>query len=73
MARLTESHTHTFIGRVDVVSQDSRRLTYRDNEEDRERVLIDLERLRRMLSRGGYSMPYVVCWNAKSAGRSIRI
>ena len=48
-------------------------LTYRDNVEDRERVLTDLERLRRMLSRGGYSMLPWLCWNARSAGRSIHI
>jgi hypothetical protein len=42
-------------------------LTYRDNVEDRERVLTDLERLRCMLSRGGYSMPYAVgCNRARS-------
>lgn len=34
-------------------------MTYRANVEDRERVLHDLERLRRALSRSGCSMPYV--------------
>ena len=43
-------------------------LTYRDNVEDRERVLTDLERLRRMLSRGGYSMPYVAGLECQKRG-----
>jgi hypothetical protein len=43
-------------------------LTYRDNVEDRERVLTDLERLRRMLSRGGYSMPYVAVLECQKRG-----
>jgi hypothetical protein len=34
-------------------------LTYRDNVEDRQRVLSDLERLRRALSRAGKRMPFV--------------
>lgn len=34
-------------------------LTYRDNVEDRQRVLSDLERLRRALSRAGKRMPLV--------------
>ncbi len=43
-------------------------LTYRDNVEDRERVLTDLERLRRMLSRSGYSMPYVAVLECQKRG-----
>ena len=43
-------------------------LTYRDNVEDRERVLTDLERLRRMLLRGGYSMPYVAVLECQKRG-----
>lgn len=43
-------------------------LTYRDNVENRERVLTDLERLRRMLSRGGYSMPYVAVLECQKRG-----
>ena len=43
-------------------------LTYRDNVEDRERVLTDLERLRRMLSRGGYSLPYVAVLECQKCG-----
>jgi hypothetical protein len=43
-------------------------LTYRDNVEDRERVLTDLERLRRMLSRCGYSMPYVAVLECQKRG-----
>ncbi|MGH7184444.1 MAG: rolling circle replication-associated protein, partial [Nitrospiraceae bacterium] len=43
-------------------------LTYRDNVEDRERVLTDLERLRRMLSRGGYLMPYVAVLECQKRG-----
>jgi hypothetical protein len=43
-------------------------LTYRENVEDRERVLTDLERLRRMLSRGGYSMPYVAVLECQKRG-----
>lgn len=43
-------------------------LTYRDNVEDRERVLTDLERLRRMLTRGGYSMPYVAVLECQKRG-----
>lgn len=43
-------------------------LTYRDNVESRERVLTDLERLRRMLSRGGYSMPYVAVLECQKRG-----
>jgi len=43
-------------------------LTYRDNVEDRERVLTDLERLRRMLSRGGYSIPYVAVLECQKRG-----
>ncbi len=43
-------------------------LTYRDNVEDRERVLTDLERLRRMLSRIGYPMPYVAVLECQKRG-----
>jgi len=43
-------------------------LTYRDNVEDRERVMTDLDRLRRMLSRGGYSMPYVAVLECQKRG-----
>src|SRR5438067_6400610 len=43
-------------------------LTYRNNVEDRERVLTDLDRLRRMLSRGGYSMPYVAVLEGQKRG-----
>lgn len=43
-------------------------LTYRDNVENRERVLTDLERLRRMLSRGGDSMPYVAVLECQKRG-----
>lgn len=43
-------------------------LTYRDNIEDRDRVLTDLERLRRMLSRSGYSMPYVAVLECQKRG-----
>lgn len=43
-------------------------LTYRDNVEDRDRVLTDLERLRRMLSRIGYRMPYVCVLECQKRG-----
>ena len=43
-------------------------LTYRDNVEDRDRVLTDLERLRRMLSRIGYPMPYVAVLECQKRG-----
>ena len=43
-------------------------LTYRDNVEDRDRVLTDLERLRRMLSRIGYRMPYVAVLECQKRG-----
>lgn len=43
-------------------------LTYRDNIEDRDRVLTDLERLRRMLSRCGYPMPYVAVLECQKRG-----
>jgi hypothetical protein len=43
-------------------------LTYRDNVKDRERVLTDLERLRRMLSRVGYPMPYVAVLECQKRG-----
>ncbi|MGQ0667079.1 MAG: rolling circle replication-associated protein [Nitrospiraceae bacterium] len=43
-------------------------LTYRDNVEDRERVLTDLERLRCMLSRVGYPMPYVAVLECQKRG-----
>lgn len=43
-------------------------LTYRNNVEDRDRVLTDLERLRRMLSRIGYPMPYVAVLECQKRG-----
>jgi len=43
-------------------------LTYRDNVEDRERVLTDLERMRRMLSSIGYPMPYVAVLECQKRG-----
>ena len=43
-------------------------LTYRDNMEDRDRVLTDLERLRRMLARIGYPMPYVAVLECQKRG-----
>ena len=43
-------------------------LTYRANVEDRERVLHDLERLRRALSRSGCSMPYVAVLERQQRG-----
>ena len=43
-------------------------LTYRQNVEDRDRVLSDLERLRRMLSRTGYRMPYVAVLECQKRG-----
>lgn len=43
-------------------------LTYRQNNEDRDRVLSDLERLRRMLSRVGYPMPYVAVLECQKRG-----
>jgi hypothetical protein len=43
-------------------------LTYRDNVENRERVMTDLDRLRRMLSRSGYSMPYVAVLECQKRG-----
>jgi hypothetical protein len=43
-------------------------LTYRDNMEDRDRVLTDLERLRRMLSRSDYRMPYVAVLECQKRG-----
>ncbi len=43
-------------------------LTYRANMEDRDRVLTDLERLRRMLSRSGYRMPYVAVLECQKRG-----
>lgn len=43
-------------------------LTYRDNVKDRERVLTDLDRLKRMLTRGGYSMPYVAVLECQKRG-----
>jgi len=36
--------------------------------EDRDRVLTDLERLRRMLSRNGYPMPYVAVLECQKRG-----
>jgi hypothetical protein len=43
-------------------------LTYRRNVEDREQVLTDLERLRRMLSRSGLSVPYVAVLECQKRG-----
>ena len=43
-------------------------LTYRENVEDRERVLTDLERLRRMVSRAGYPMSYVAVLECQKRG-----
>jgi len=43
-------------------------LTYRNNVADRERVLSDLESLRRMLSRNGYPMPYVAVLECQKRG-----
>ena len=43
-------------------------LTYRANVEDRERVLHDLGRLRRALSRSGCSMPYVAVLERQQRG-----
>lgn len=43
-------------------------LTYRANVENRERVLHDLERLRRALSRAGCSMPYVAVLERQQRG-----
>lgn len=43
-------------------------LTYRENMEDRDRVLTDLERLRRMLARIGYRMPYVAVLECQKRG-----
>jgi len=43
-------------------------LTYRQNVEDREKVMTDLERLRRMLSRSAYSMPYVAVLECQKRG-----
>jgi hypothetical protein len=43
-------------------------LMYRDNIENRDRVLTDLERLRRMLSRNGYPMPYVAVLECQKRG-----
>jgi hypothetical protein len=43
-------------------------LTYRDNVQDRERVMTDLDRLRRMFARSGYSMPYVAVLECQQRG-----
>ena len=43
-------------------------LTYRANVEDRDRVLHDLARLRRALSRSGCSMPYVAVLERQQRG-----
>lgn len=43
-------------------------LTYRANVENRDRVLHDLERLRRALSRAGCAMPYVVVLERQQRG-----
>ena len=42
--------------------------TYRDNVNNRERVLGDLERLRRMLARTGCSIPYVAVLECQKRG-----
>jgi hypothetical protein len=47
--------------------------TYRDNVDNREKVLGDLERLRRRWPARAVPSPTWPCWSAKSAGRSIRI
>ena len=46
-------------------------LTYRDNVANRDRVLRDLDRLRRMLTRAGYPCPSWPCWSVNSVGRFI--
>jgi len=43
-------------------------LTYRANMQDRERALVDLDRLRRMLARSGYPMPYVAVLECQQRG-----
>jgi len=43
-------------------------LTYRDNVANRDRVLRDLDRLRRMLSRAGYPMPFVAVLECQQRG-----
>jgi hypothetical protein len=43
-------------------------LTYRRNVEDRDRVLADLERLRRMLTRSGYFIAYVAVLECQKRG-----
>lgn len=43
-------------------------LTYRENIENREQVLRDLDRLRRMLARCGYPMPYVAVLECQQRG-----
>ncbi len=43
-------------------------LTYRKNMQDRERALVDLDRLRRKLSYVGYPMPYVAVMECQKRG-----
>ncbi len=43
-------------------------LTYRDNVANRDRVLRDLDRLRRMLTRAGYPMPFVAVLECQQRG-----
>ena len=43
-------------------------LTYRDNVANRDRVLRDLDRLRRMLTRAGYGMPFVAVLECQQRG-----
>lgn len=43
-------------------------LTYRDNVANRERVLRDLDRLRRMLTRAGYPMPFAAVLECQQRG-----
>jgi len=43
-------------------------LTYRANMQNRERALGDLDRLRRMLTRSGYPMPYVAVLECQKRG-----
>jgi hypothetical protein len=43
-------------------------LTYRDNVANRDRVLRDLDRLRRMLTRAGYPMPFVAVLECQRRG-----
>lgn len=43
-------------------------LTYRANMQDHERALVDLDRLRRMLTRSGYPMSYVAGLESQKQG-----